>query len=101
MIVVVSRIRVVGGSADALAEQYRRRSRLVESEPGCLGVEILRNLEQPDEFVVYTRWCELADYERYRDTPAYRAAHARIAAIPGGIRVDPASRAVLRYEVLS
>ena len=55
MIVVASRIRVTNGNADALAEQYRRRGRLADGMPGCLGVEVLRHLEQPDTFVVYTR----------------------------------------------
>lgn len=101
MIVVVSRIRVTNGNADALAEQYRDRSRLVEREPGCRGVEILRSADDPDRFAVYTRWDSLADYDMYRRQPAFREAHAHIADIPGGVRIDPDSRVVEVYEVLS
>lgn len=101
MIVVVSRIRVTSGNADALAEQYRRRLRRVETLPGCLGVEVLRHLERPDEFAVYTRWESRAAYEQYRQHPAFREAHARVREIPGGLRIDRDERAVDFYEVLS
>jgi heme-degrading monooxygenase HmoA len=101
MFVVMSRIRVLTGSADALADQYRSRSRLAEAQPGILGIEILRNLERADEFVVYTRWQSKLDFERYRSSPAYRKAHARIGDIPGGIQIDPETRVVEHYEVLS
>ena len=101
MIVVASRIRVTSENAEALAEQYRRRGRVAETLPDCLGVEVLRHLERPDEFVVYTRWEDRAAYERYRLHPAFREAHTRVRDIPGGLRVDPDERSVDWYEVLS
>ncbi len=101
MIVVTSRIRVTSGNADALAERYRGRARFTETLPGCLGVEVLRHLERPDEFVVVTRWADEAAYAAYRRHPAFREAHARIGEIAGGLRIDPQERSVDRYEVLS
>ncbi len=101
MIVVTSRLRVTSGNADALAERYRHRGRVAETLPGCLGVEVLRHLERPDEFVVVTRWCDEASYAAYRRHPAFRAAHGRIREVPGGLRVASEERAVDRYEVLS
>ena len=101
MIVVASRVRVTSGNADALAERYRRRGRVVETLAGCLGVEVLRHLERPEEFVVVTRWADEAAYAAYRRHPAFREAHVRIREIAGGLRVDPDERAVDRYEVLS
>ena len=101
MIVVTSRIRVTSGNADTLAERYRRRERVAETLPGCLGVEVLRHLERHDEFVVVTRWSDEAAYAAYRRHPAFRAAHARIGDVAGGLRVARGERAVDRYEVLS
>ena len=101
MFVVMSRIRVLAGNADGLADQYRSRSRVVEDQPGSLGSESLRNLERTDEFVVYMRWQSEQDFEQYRRSLASRAAHARIANIPGGIQIDPDTRVVEHYEVLS
>ena len=101
MIVVTSRIRVTWGSAEALAAQYRQRLRRAESVDGCLGVEVLRSLEHPDEFLVYTRWATDAAYAAYRADPAFREAHARIRDIPGGVKVERVERGVERFEVLS
>lgn len=101
MIVVVSTIRVSAGDPDALAEQYGDRLHLAEQQPGCLGVEILRNQRDRDEFVVYTRWQDRESYERYRASDAYRDAHRRISKIPGGIKINPDSRTVEIYDVLS
>lgn len=100
MIVEFSRIRVLHGDAEALAERYRRRERLAESVPGCLGIEVLRYLERPDEFVVTARWVNGEAYEAYRRHPAFRAAHARVRDLPD-LRIDPDRRAIDRYEVLS
>ena len=100
MIVVTSRIRVVGGDADALAQRYRNRVSLVDALPGCLGVEILRHVDRPEEFIVVTRWSDEAAYTAYRVHPAFRQAHQAIAQLPG-LRIDPESRVVERYEVLS
>ena len=101
MIVVTSRIRVTRGSAEALAEQYRRRLRAADALPGCLGVEVLRRVDAPDEFMVYSRWTDRAAYDAYRAHPAFREAHGRIRDIPGGITVERAGDGVAVFEVLS
>ncbi len=101
MIVVMSTIRVRDGDADALAKQYRERLHLVEDQPGCQGVQILRNQNDRDQFVVYMRWESRESYDRYRASDAYREAHQRISEIAGGIKIDPSSRSVDVYDVLS
>ncbi len=97
MIVVTSRIRVVQGSADALATQYAQRQRLADAAPGCMGVTVLRHLERPEEFVVTSRWRDRAAYDAYRAHPAFRAAHARI---PAGLKVDREIHALDLWEEL-
>lgn len=98
MIVVTSRIRIAEGDADEVAAQYTRRLRQADDAPGCLGVEILRHCDRRDEFMVYTRWESLADYERYRTDPAFRAAHARVREIPGPLKVARIDDGVDRFE---
>ena len=100
MIVITSRLRVVGGDADALADSYRNRARLADALPGCLGVEILRHIDRPEEFMVVTRWTDEDAYAAYRAHPAFRQAHQAIAQLPG-LRIDRASRVVERYEALA
>ena len=97
MIVVTSRIRVVQGSADALATQYAQRQRLADAAPGCMGVTILRNLERPEEFVVSSSWKDRAAYDEYRTHPAFGAAHARI---PAGLKIDRNAHALDVWEEL-
>jgi heme-degrading monooxygenase HmoA len=74
--------------------------RRAEAAPGCLGIEILRHLERSGEFVVYSRWRALDDYEAYRGSDAFKAAHSRIGAMSTTVKVSH-DRALDAYEVLS
>ena len=98
MIVVTSRIRVVGGDADGLAARYRERLHRADEAAGCLGIEILRNVDRPEEFVVISRWTARAAYEAYRRGPLFREAHRRI---PPGVRIDREERSTDAWERLS
>lgn len=98
MIVVTSRIRVAEGDPEALAAQYRARLHRAEETPGCLGVEVLRNLERPAEFVVVSRWSAREAYDAYRRGPAFREAHRRM---PSGMRIDRQERATDAWEPIS
>ena len=100
MIVVTSRIVVVSDNSDEVARAYATRLRRAEGAPGCHGVEILRHLERPGEFVVYSRWRALDDYEAYRRSDAFKAAHSRIATLSSTVKVSH-DRSLDAYEVLS
>ncbi len=97
----MSRSRITSGNTDAVADRCRRRRRAAESLPGCLGVEVLRHLERPDEFVAVTRWADEASHAIYRRHPAFRETHARIGEIPRRLRIPLDERAVDSYEVVS
>jgi heme-degrading monooxygenase HmoA len=101
VIVVTSRIRVRRGSADALASQYVARIGRADASPGCLGIEILRRVDAPEEFMVYSRWESAAAYDAYRASSAFREAHERIRLIPGGISVERMDEGAALFEVLS
>jgi heme-degrading monooxygenase HmoA len=100
MIVVTSRIVVVSDNADEVARAYATRLRRAEAAPGCLGVEIWRHIERSGEFVVYSRWRALEDYEAYRRSDAFKAAHSRIGTMSTTLKVSH-DRALDAYEVLS
>jgi phycocyanobilin:ferredoxin oxidoreductase len=68
--------------------------------PGCRGVEALRHVDRPDEFMVHTRWDSEADHDAYRRDPAFREEHQRTRDVPGGIRVARVGEGVDRDEVL-
>jgi heme-degrading monooxygenase HmoA len=98
MIVVTSRIRVVEGDAEALAAQYRARLHRADGASGCVGIEILRNVDRPEEFVVISRWSNREAYEAWRRGPLFREAHRRI---PAGLRIDREERATDAWEPLA
>ena len=98
MIVVTSRIRVVEGDADALAARYRERLQRADQAAGCPGVEILRHVDRPEEFVVISRWSGKEAYQAYRSGPLFREAHRRV---PPGLRIDRQERATDAWERLS
>jgi heme oxygenase (staphylobilin-producing) len=100
VIVVTSRIVVVSDNANEVAHAYATRLRQADRAPGCLGIEILRHLERPGEFVVYSRWQALTDYEAYRRSDAFRAAHSRIGTLNTTVKVSH-DRSLDAYEVLS
>lgn len=101
MIVATSRIRVVAGDAEWLAAKYRERLGLADACDGCLGVEVLRSLERPDEFTVYMRWRTREAYERYRRGPEFRAAHATLREAAGALKVERLDGGAQLYELLS
>jgi heme-degrading monooxygenase HmoA len=101
MIVAISKITVTNGNDDALAEQYIRRSGLVDDMPGFVSMEVLRNADNPCEFLVYTRWETRAAFDAYYKAQAFRVAHQQVAAIPGGIKIDRATRVLSVYDVVT
>lgn len=100
-IVVISRIRVVSGNARDVARQYQRRAGVVDDVPGFLGLEVLQPQDEPEEFWIYTRWANLDAYEAYRKGPEFRKAHARLALIPGIVKIDKANHSVTKFHVLA
>lgn len=101
MIVAISQITVTNGNAEGLAAQYLQRSGLVDQQPGFLSMEVLRNGDNPCEFLVYTRWATRADFEAYYKQQAFREAHRNVAAIPGGVKIDRTSKILKIYEVVT
>lgn len=101
MIVAISKLTVTNGNADALATQYQQRSHFVETAEGFISMEVLRHVDNPCEFLVYTRWQTRAHFDAYYKALAFRQAHQKIASIPGGIKVDRETKLLDVYEVVT
>lgn len=74
MIVVSNRIPVARGQESAFEARFRDRARLVESQPGFRGFQLLRPLES-ECYVVLTWWDSEADFRAWTESAAFRAAH--------------------------
>ena len=101
MFVAISKLIVTNGNADGLAEQYIRRSHLVDDAPGFVSFEVLRNTEDPCEFLVYIRWEDRASFDAYYQKQDFKAAHRNVATIPGGVKIDRETRVLSTYEIVT
>lgn len=62
---------IPGRESDFLAAFAQARP-LIESSPGCLGLELHRGVERINEFLMLVRWESLeAHIEGFRGSPAY------------------------------
>ncbi len=87
MIIEVADIRVRPGAGSKFAGVVERARSIVESSPGCLGVEVLGGIESPERFVLVIRWATLEDHtEGFRASPAFGDWRA---AIGGYFASDP------------
>lgn len=101
MIIVMSKIKVTNGNDDGLAAQYMQRSGLVDGQPGFIDMQVLRNQDDPCEFIVYMRWQDRASFDAYYKQADFRAAHRNVAAIPGGVKIDRTSKLLAVYDVVT
>lgn len=87
MVIVTSRFRVANGMEEAVAIAFQNRPHLVDSAPGFLGIEVVRDVVDSTRFQLITRWANTDSYQRWHSSDAHRASHC---AIPKGLRLDPA-----------
>jgi hypothetical protein len=57
----ISRFREVD---DELARGLRAVAELWRSRPGCLGVDLVANLDEPDLWALVSRWRDVGSYRR-------------------------------------
>ena len=93
--IVVSKFRVANGMADAVAEAFRSRPRLVDSAPGFVRIEVLSPVEDESEFWLVTHWTDEASFRAWHQSHLYRDSHA---GIPKGLKLDPSATEVRRFR---
>lgn len=77
MIVVCNRIRVKSGMAEKMAPMFTRPGPLQQFQ-GFHKVEVLvASLEDHDELNVNMYWDDLASFQVWRDSDAFKQAHRR------------------------
>lgn len=85
MVVVTNRIRVKKGMAAAMAPRFTAPGPL-DTSKGIVKVEVLltQNLSDYDELNVNTYWETLGDFEAWKNSDAFKAAHQRPASGASG-----------------
>ncbi len=97
-VVKINAITVPKDKQERFEERFRGRAGAVESTPGFEWFELLRPVEGTDQYLVYTRWSSVEDYEAWQSSQDFDRAHDG-----GGDTLAPAaahSAHVWTYEVI-
>lgn len=77
MLVVANHLAVADGRDEEFIDLFETRLEDIRGRPGLEQVEILRAVEE-DRFVIRAYWDSQAAFDRWRDSEAFREAHADI-----------------------
>ena len=94
----VSRFVVRNGMEEQVRQAFADRPHRVDSVPGFCRMEVLRPLENPEEFWLMTWWTDEAAYLAWHKSHDYRESHA---GIPKGLKLVPGSVQIRRLELIS
>ena len=94
MFVICSVFRVEAESAEDIDTLYRNREHLVDNFEGFIGVEVLRNDQDPAEFTLLARWADREAYENYRRSREFVIAHRRMMELPRNVKLSPGSHSI-------
>lgn len=50
----------------------------IQSSPGCVSVDLWKDLKQPDTYMTYSIWHAEADLNRYRDSELFKETWSRV-----------------------
>ncbi len=80
MFVAMNRFRVNAGREADFETRWRERDSYLEQVAGFLAFRLLRNATAADgttEFISHSTWRSKQDFEAWRDSEAFRMAHAQ------------------------
>lgn len=79
MIVEYIRYTVPTERADEFLRAYRQAGQVLESDPHCLGWEVARGVEEPENFIVRIEWDSLEGHEQgFRRSAAFAGFFATV-----------------------
>ncbi|MEW9534086.1 antibiotic biosynthesis monooxygenase [Microbispora sp. NPDC049125] len=82
-VVKINVLTVPAGMREELEKRFANRAGMVESSDGFEWFELLRPVEGTERYLVYTRWRSEEDFQRWQQSMAFQAGHARAAAESG------------------
>ncbi|MFA0752579.1 MAG: hypothetical protein IMHGJWDQ_000333 [Candidatus Fervidibacter sp.] len=77
MVVAMFYVEVAEEHQEQFIEGFRHRAKLVDTMPGFRGFELLRHRDQPNKFLVVTRWERYEDFVAWTESEQFRQAHER------------------------
>lgn len=79
MLIVANRLPVASGREEEFVELFEERLEEIREQAGFERVELLAPAEwegEQDCYVIQAYWASREDFERWRDSDAFRRAHA-------------------------
>ncbi|MBP1990258.1 antibiotic biosynthesis monooxygenase family protein [Paenibacillus eucommiae] len=74
--VVLNNIPVTEEGRAEFENRFQNRARMVEQEPGFIGIRVLRPLNG-DTYVIMTIWSEESYFKKWQESQAYSHAHRK------------------------
>ena len=95
--VVISKFVIANDMLEEVKQAFLQRPHLVDNEPGFLGMEVLSNIEHPEEIFLVTRWSDLENYRKWHKSHSYQQSHI---GIPKGLKLVPEETRIKEFEVV-
>jgi len=96
--VTLSKFRVANGLSDEVRDAFVQRPHLVDDAPGFERMEVVRPVDDPDEFWLLTWWSDEASFRSWHHSHLYRDSHK---GIPAGLKLDPAATELRFFEQIA
>lgn len=97
MIVSILKLTIVDGKAAQGLAAIGQALAQTRAAPGCHGVEVIQDLDDPHQITIIEKWASLADDIAYREEAAQRAATSPLKGLIAGPRA--LSRGEQRDEI--
>ena len=81
MIVRIVKMQFIPEKTDAFLAILHENIEKIRSFPGCLSVQVLRDLKDPSVFITYSHWEDETDLEAYRQSELFRGVWTRTKAL--------------------
>jgi heme-degrading monooxygenase HmoA len=94
----VSKFKVANGMSEEVREAFAARPHLVDASPGFVRMEVVRPVDDRDEFWLLTWWHDEASFREWHHSHLYRDSHK---GIPRGLKLDPAATQVRLFEKIA
>ncbi|MBK5932205.1 antibiotic biosynthesis monooxygenase family protein [Halochromatium salexigens] len=85
MFIAMNRFRINQGFEDAFEAMWRERESQLDAMPGFCGFRLLKGQDDGESrlYASYTQWASRADFDAWRESEAFRQAHAQAKAPQG------------------
>ena len=84
MMTVITRLTLSDGAAEEWDTTMNERLEAAEDQPGWIGGQLLRPVDEPDARVIVGTWESREHWEAWHDAPAFRETRERLEGLQAG-----------------